>query len=201
MLPSQPARTTPLSGIAPAPQADWLGGGYPWLSADTRRNLEKGTRRLTGDDAAAVFTRDPAAIAAQRAEITAARRQRLDDTGRPAGEPQWDATWAQASELATLRIGGQLAAWLLARPADGTYRVLAGQMAGQFRDRRPGRALEAIAAARALAGPLPWPPLPDVIEALLKAVTVRLDGAGYEPCGWLDWGEGHPEALLTAARR
>src|SRR5206468_3846229 len=112
------------------------------------------------------FGQDPAALAASWYEVTAARAARnlAADPPRPVDLAGWRRDWGRAGELAALRIGGELAAWLIAAPGPGTYRVLAGQMAGPFADRRPGRALEALVVARAMAGPQPWPALPDPVE-------------------------------------
>jgi hypothetical protein len=181
----------------------WLGGGYPELCDDITRNLEKAARRLADNPGSAVvtFTRDPDAVAAQHDEITATYRDRNEATRRDVDLARWERTWATATELATLRVGGQLAAWLLASPDPPIYRVLAGQMAHPLRRLIPGRALESVAVARALAGPTPWPAFPDVIETILKTVSVRQADGTCQPCAWLDWGQGHPETLLTARRR
>ena len=179
-----------------------LRDGYPELCPDVTRNLDRGARQLAQDPAVtAVFDRDPARIAAAWHEVTAARAARRLGAGRPVDLTAWRHDWAQATELATLRIGGQVAAWLIARPGPAGYRVLAGQMADQYRRRRPGTVLEALVVARALAGPQPWPPLPDLIEGVLKVVTVTLDGPGYVPHAVLDWGPGHPDTLLTRPAR
>jgi hypothetical protein len=184
------------------PARPWLGGGYPQLCRDVNRNLARAARALAGLDAAVTFDRDPAVLAAARPEVTAARAARLAGTGRPADPDGWAATWGQAAELVTLRAGGELAGWLLAAAGAGdTYRVLAAQMAGPFAGARPGYACDALAMARAMAGPAPWPPLPDLIEALCKAAPVTLAGGGYRPYQWLYWGEGHPGKLLTRPGR
>lgn len=179
-----------------------LAGGYPRLCRDVTRNLARGARLLAADaDAgtavAAVFDHDPDALSRCWYEITAARATRNLEAARPVDLTGWRRAWGQAGELATLRVGGQLAAWLIARPGRNGYAVLAGQMAGRHRTRRPGTVLEALVLARAMAGPQPWPPLPDLIEAALKAVRVELRGGGYEAHAWLDWGPGHPDKLLT----
>ena len=181
----------------------WLGGGYPELCTDVLRNLARAARALTGaGDAVVTFDRDPAAMAAHWYEITAARAARnlAASPPRPVGLTAWRRAWGQASELATLRAGGELAAWLLADPQPSGYLVLAGQMTARHRHLRPGYALEALVVARALAGPEPWPALPDPIEAVLKAVQVRQLGGRYGAHAWLDWGPGHPGTLLTRSR-
>lgn len=174
-----------------------LADGYPQLCRDVTRSLARGARRLAEDQAVITFDRDPGAIAAQHGEITAAWKDRNRDARRAADEDRWRAGWDRAGELATLRIGGQLAAWLLARTAGDVYEVIAAQMAGDFRRHCPGLVLEGVTTARAMAGPEPWPPLPDVIEAILKAAELRLAGGGHAAHRLLDWGPGYPGKLLT----
>jgi hypothetical protein len=174
--------------------------GYPQLGRDVTRSLARGTRVLAADAGVVIgFDRDPAVLATRWYEITAARTARNLGARppRPVDLAGWRHAWARATELATLRIGGQLAAWLIARPGPAVYEVIAGQMNGPWRDRRPGLVLEAVVVARALAGATPWPPMPDLIEDILKAADLRLSGGGYAAHSGLDWGAGHPEKLLT----
>lgn len=182
-----------------APEWVRLGGGYPPLIRDVTRNLARAARELAaaGVPVVAAFDRDPAVLDACRYEITAAYAARKLDAERPLDLAGWRHSWQATTELATLRIGGDLAAWLTARPDGDVYQVLAGQMNSRLRSYRPGYALEALTAARALAGAQPWPALPDVIEGVLKAVTLRQHGGEFAPHGWLNWGPGHPGSLLT----
>jgi hypothetical protein len=183
----------------------WLGDGYPPLIGDVLRNIAKSARRLgEAGDTVITFTRDPAAIAAARYEITAARAARnlAAAPPRPVDLTGLRHALAGATEMATLRVHGQLAAWLLAVPAGRIYRVLAGQMAHRLRGLLPGYGLESIVTARAMAGLPPWPPLPEPVEATLKAVDIiELAGSGYTPHPWIDWGPGHPGKLLTRTHR
>lgn len=181
----------------------WLGGGYPPLVRDVTRNLARAARELAaaGVPVVAAFDRSPVLLASRRYEITAAYAARKLDARRPLDLTGWRHSWDATTELATLRIGGQLAAWLAARPSGDVYQVLAGQMNSRLRAYRPGYALEALAVARALAGAQPWPAQPDVIEGILKAVTLRQHGGEFAAHGWLNWGPGHPGALLTRTTR
>jgi Acetyltransferase (GNAT) domain len=151
----------------------WTAGRYPQLRRDRRRRLRQGGAELAADrcHARIRFERNPDALAMQRPEITQAYKQRNADAGRDIDEDWLDRAWAAAGELATLRIGGQLAAWDLAVPGPVVYRVLAGQMVPGFERYRPGQLLEAALVARVVTDP---------------AFPV------------LDWGPGHPGALLTA---
>ena len=149
-----------------------LDGGPPPLSRDIRRNLRQGRQRLAADGLAAeiTFHPGPAAVPRLRAEVTTAYVARCWLAARPLDLPGLARSWAQATEAGVLRIGGELAAWLLAAPGPQAYLVLAGQMAPGFGRYRPGRLLEAAVLDRAAAG---W--------------TL------------LDWGSDlHPEALITA---
>lgn len=177
-----------------------FGRGYPDLVPDITRNLRQATARLAGQHAEARFTAGPA-LAGLHDEIRDAWQDRCAQAGREADPAWWAKTWRQASEAVTFRIDGELSAWLLAAPGTG-YPVLAGQMTASERARRcrAGRAAEAIVLARAMCGPLPWPPLPALIQDLLAAVPVRLDGPGFARLDWLDWGPGHEHALLTRPR-
>jgi hypothetical protein len=147
----------------------WLDGAYPALSGDITRNLRKGSRALAAARLRARVRFDHPA--AYQAEITRAWEARCAQAGRDADRQEWRGVWAQATELATLRIGGQLAAWALGRATPPAYAVLAGQMVPGFERYRPGRLLEAALLGRVLTDPA---------------------------CCLVDWGEGHPEALLTA---
>lgn len=155
------------------PQYVWTAGRYPGLAGNITRNLRRGAAALAAERARATvrFDRHPDALAAQRPEIAQAYKQRNADTGRDVDEDWFDRAWAAAGELATLRVGGQLAAWALARPAPPVYRALAGQMVPGWERYRPGRILEAVLVARVVTDPA-FP--------------------------LLDWGPGHPAALLTA---
>lgn len=175
-----------------------LGHGYPPFCEDVTRSVARAGRRLAGENAVITFDRDPEAIAAAWYDVTAARAARnlAADPPRPVGLTGWRHAWGQAGELATLRVGGDIAAWLIARTGPDVYEVIAGQMNGKHRRLLPGIALEAVVLARAMCGPAPWPPLPELIENLLKA-DLYLCGGGYAPHAVLDWGPGHPETLLT----
>jgi hypothetical protein len=150
-----------------------MGAGYPALSKDVRRRLGQATARIVADRASAVIRFDtaPGALDALRDEITSACEDRNLDAGRPVLRAPWARLYTRADEVATLRIDGKLAAWDLAAYGPVSYRVLAGQMVSGFKRYSPGRLLEAALLARVLTDPR-W--------------------------AWIDWGPGHPEALITA---
>jgi hypothetical protein len=154
----------------------WVGGSYPRLRRDITRNLRRGSAELAaaGYRARVRFDRHPDALAVQRPDIAQAYKERNAAAWRDIDEDWFDTTWAQAAELATLRIGGQLAAWALGQDGPSVYRVLAGQMVPGWERYRPGRLLEAVLVARVATDP---------------AFPV------------LDWGPGHPGALLTRPGR
>jgi hypothetical protein len=128
--------------------------GYPRFRRDIRRRLRQGSDRMTaryGVRSGLLRTdRDPAAVAALRTEITSAWLARNLDAGRDTSRAAWDELYDLAREVVTLRVGGELAAWVLARPGDISLDVLAGQMVPGFEDLFPGRAVEAFLVTRAV---------------------------------------------------
>lgn len=155
-----------------------LNNGHPPLSKDIRRNLRAGAARLAADRARAVirFTADPAELAALRPEITAAWEARNLHKERPVDRAAWDRIWRRTVEAGTLRVGGKLAAWTLAGDPGGDdgYPVLAGQLAPGGEPYRAARLLEHALIGRVLADPR------------------------YR---FIDWGTGHPGALIARTQR
>jgi hypothetical protein len=152
-----------------------VASGLPALSKDLKRNLAKAHRLLADHGLSAV----PHVVHGQHAmrhyhpHIAYLHESRNIDAGRPTHLPRFQETFDNAGFLALLRVDDYIAAWNLVRPDADVWRVLAGQMAAGFEQYRPGRLLEV------------W-----LLEQAVKDPAVR----------WLDWGEGHPEALLKLAR-
>jgi CelD/BcsL family acetyltransferase involved in cellulose biosynthesis len=145
----------PVPGIRFGSAADLL------FSHGVRRSLIRSGRRLrqarvreeTG------FERDPGRLAGLRAEIEAVHLARDDDAGRPSDldDPVrarfWRAVYALHAgsgelEVATLRLDGELAAYVAGIDDFPAYRVLAGRHAPKWRQYSPGRRLEAWVADR-----------------------------------------------------
>jgi hypothetical protein len=141
--------------------------GYPRLSRSIRRRLKQGGTAMHdryGTRSGRLSTvRDPAAIAALRAEITDAWVSRNLQAGRDTHLAAWDELYGRAREVTTLRVDGKLAAWVLARPGAASLQVLAGQMVPGFEELFPGRITEAYLIARALDDQRParWWRLPE----------------------------------------
>jgi hypothetical protein len=163
-----------------------LDGGHPPLRKDIRRNLRAGSARLRADHARAVvrFTVGRAELEALRGEITAAWEARNLDRDRPLDRAGWERIWRRTAEAGTLRVGGKLAAWTLAGRARpwwrrllrrrARYPVLAGQLAPGGEPYRAARLLE---------------------HALIGRVLTDSRFAV------IDWGRGHPGALIARTER
>lgn len=152
-----------------------LAAGLPRYGRSVRRRLRQGSDLIAAKHGyrAARITVCRGGLAGLRGEITAAWQARNDQAGRAADRAAWAALYGRAEVAVTLRIGGRVAAWALARPgAPGALDVLAGQMHPDFRDYNPGRLAEAALIGWALA-------------------------EGFDR---IEWGPGHPEALIAVTR-
>jgi hypothetical protein len=121
-----------------------------------RRGLDRSGHRI-GQHALSEtirFERDPARLAELRDEIEAVHRARDHDAGRvsdldeTAGIAFWRSVYDQHAargelEVATLRLEGQLAAYVVALVDPPAYRVFDGRFAPAWRQYSPGRRLEA----------------------------------------------------------
>jgi hypothetical protein len=136
--------------------------GYPRFQRSIRRRLRQGSDRMAqayGTRSGRLHTdTSPAAVAALRAEITDAWLDRNLQAGRDADLAAWHELYDRAREVTTLRVGGKLAAWVIARPRPASLEVLAGQLVPGYEDLFPGRAVEAHLIARAMTDtrPLRW---------------------------------------------
>jgi hypothetical protein len=160
--------------LAPATLGVSLADGYPRLRRDVRRRLRQGSAALAADRLRARISFTPLDGDARDlyAGICSAYVRRNEAAGRPVDLAGFGVAWGRATEAGTLRIGGKLAAWLLAVPGPDAYLVLAGQMAPGWERYRPGRLLEAVMLGRALA-------------------------AGYR---WVDWGsDRHASSLIAVS--
>ena len=83
--------------------------------------------------------------------------RRNSDLDRPSERDFWrrvvEAAGGWEVEIATLRLDGELAAYVVALLDGDTYRVYDGRMSTQFRDYSPGRIIEAKALHRAMTDP------------------------------------------------
>jgi hypothetical protein len=146
----------------------------PAYPRHVRRNLRRGQARIAACGLTPVYTfPEPAPpLLAELAGAYAARCAAADPP-RPVDWCWWATSCDLATEAGILRVGGHLAAWTL-HAAHGTMlRVLAGQMVTGFAWCFPGRLLEAELISRARQ-------------------------AGYTT---IDWGPGHPSAVICADPR
>ena len=135
-----------------------------YLSRNTHKSLKKAHNRLEreGHVVAYAFDRDPGAVASLLADIERVHRQRDHDLHRvsdlddPAELNFWRRVILQHTmrgevEIATLRIDGSLAAYVVSLLDGSSYRVYDGRFDSDFAHLAPGRLLESAALERALA--------------------------------------------------
>lgn len=150
------------------------------------------------------FDREPARLAQLRGEIEAVHRARDHDAGRvsdlddSAGEAFWRSVYDRHAsrgelEVATLRLDGYLAAYVVALADPPAYRVFDGRFAPDWRLFSPGRRLEVAVVEHARRGPfteLDW--MSSVAPEKLVASTRA------EP-RWAVTGAGDGRLAFTAA--
>jgi len=169
--------------------------GYPELGPGIRSGLARRSKRLMRDRVRGRirFESDPGARRALHPEIMAAYLARCEDAGWDPDVPWLESLLTEADEIATLRFGGELAAWLLA-VASGTvaYRVLAAEMVPGFRRYQPARFLETALLARVMTEPHP-PSHP----GLLRRKGCQQPAKRYR---YVDWGlTADPGTLVVPA--
>src|SRR5712691_11309016 len=155
----------PVPGIAFTQDQETLAPGI-------RRGLDRSGHRI-GQHAlreTIEFEREPARLAALRDEIETVHRARDHDAGRvsdldgTAGVVFWRSVYDVHAargelEVATLRLDGHLAAYVIALVDSPAYRVFDGRFAPAWRHYSPGRRLEAAMvdhARRRHFGSLDW---------------------------------------------
>ncbi|HLZ36474.1 MAG TPA: GNAT family N-acetyltransferase [Mycobacteriales bacterium] len=138
----------------------------PYLSRNTHRSLKKARNRLAveGREVQVEFVADSVSIARLLVDVERVHRQRDHDSERdsdlddPTGLVFWRQVILQHSlrgevEVATLRIDGELAAYVVSLLDGSSYRVYDGRFDTSFAEYAPGRLLEAAALERALQDP------------------------------------------------
>jgi hypothetical protein len=140
---------------APVPVVERPVDGAHLVSAGMRKNLRKLTNRLATDGVRVdlALTRDPAAFEAALPELETAYRDRdlAHGVACPLDTPAGRRTWLDRlaalgevgrRELATLRLDGELAAYVVGVPGVGRYGVFDGRFVTRWARYSPGRALE-----------------------------------------------------------
>jgi hypothetical protein len=130
-----------------------------------RRGLDRSGHRIRRHGLAETirFEREPARLAALRDDIEAVHRARDRDAGRlsdlddDAGTAFWRSVYDLHAgrgelEVATLRLDGHLAAYVVALADGPAYRVFDGRFAPAWRQYSPGRRLEAAVVDHARRG-------------------------------------------------
>jgi hypothetical protein len=147
-----------------------VGAGAPdveaYLSRDVQRSTRRARRRLEEERVHAEFGRERRfeSILAELPRLCAAHRARDHAAGRPSDldRPEAAAFWRTviehqaargAVELSTLRLNGELAAYVIAFVERPVYRVFDGHLVSRWARYVPGRLLEADVLARVLGDP------------------------------------------------
>ena len=138
------------------------------LAPGIRSGLDRSGRRIRRHALTETirFERDPARLARLRGEIEAVHQARDHDAGRvsdldhQAGLAFWRSVYNQHAargelEVATLRLDGHLAAYVVALVDSAVYRVFDGRFAPKWRLYAPGRRLEAAVVEHARRGSFP----------------------------------------------
>jgi CelD/BcsL family acetyltransferase involved in cellulose biosynthesis len=134
------------------------------LSKSMRKQLRRAQKRISNDglELAISFDRGRAITPELIDEVEAVhisrdRHARRDsDLDRPAEREFWRRVCEASTdrwevEIASLRLDGKLAAYVVALLDGNVYRVYDGRMNTEFQDYSPGRLIEAAALARAIA--------------------------------------------------
>ena len=135
----------------------------PWLGRGLRKQLRKARNRLDadGDEAEVAFTRDAGDVAVLLDEVERTHRSRERDALRTSdlesasGLTFWRNTILQHAEngeveVAVLRLGGELASYVVSLLDGDSYRVFDGRCATAWARFSPGRLLEAATLERAV---------------------------------------------------
>jgi CelD/BcsL family acetyltransferase involved in cellulose biosynthesis len=157
----------PAGRAVPAPPVPGIGFSRDEVTfaPGIRRGLDRSGQRI-GRHALTEeigFEREPARLAKLREEIEAVHLARDHDAGRvsdlddPSGAAFWRSVYdlhAASGELevATLRLDGHLAAYVIALVDPPAYRVFDGRFAPPWREYSPGRRLEAAVVEHARRG-------------------------------------------------
>ena len=136
------------------------------LTKSKRKQLRRATRRIENDelDMTIGFDRGRAItsdLIDEVEEVHVSRdrdARRNSDLDRPAEREFWRRVVEAANgdweiEIASLRLDGQLAAYVVAILDGDVYRVYDGRMSTTFQDYSPGRLVEAAALSRAISDP------------------------------------------------
>jgi hypothetical protein len=203
------ARRLPTGRAAPAPPVPGIAFTHDevTLAPGIRRGLDRSGHRIGRHALSETiqFDLEPARLAELRDEIEAVHRARDHDAGRvsdldeTAGMAFWRSVFDSHAahgelEVATLRLDGHLAAYVVALVDPPTYRVFDGRFAPAWRQYSPGRRLEAAVvdhARRRHFGSLDW--MSSIAPEKLVAST------GAEP-RWAVTAAAEPRPASTIAR-
>ena len=173
-----------------------------------RRGLDRSGHRIGRHGLAETirFEREPGRLAALRDEIEAVHRARDRDAGRlsdlddDAGTAFWRSVYDLHAgrgelEVATLRLDGHLAAYVIALTDGPAYRVFDGRFAPAWRQYSPGRRLEAAVVDHARRGPY------RVLDWMSSVAPEKLVASTHEEPRWAVIAAARAGPALTAAGR
>jgi diguanylate cyclase (GGDEF)-like protein len=135
------------------------------LSKSMRKQIRRAEKRIAADgrEMAIAFDRGQAISSELIDEVESVHvardrdARRNSDLDRPSERDFWrqvvEASGGWEVEIATLRLDGDLAAYVVALLDGDTYRVYDGRMSTEFRDYSPGRIIGAKALHRAMTDP------------------------------------------------
>jgi hypothetical protein len=198
----------PAGRAVPAPPVPGIGftAGETTFAPGIRRGLDRAGRRI-GQHALTEeirFEREPARLTELRDEIEAVHLARDHDAGRvsdlddSAGAAFWRSVYDRHAasgelEVTTLRLGGQLAAYVIALVDPPAYRVFDGRFAPSWRLYSPGRRLEAAVVDHARRGPFRG------LDWMSSVAPEKLVASSCAEPRWAVTAAGHPQPAFTAA--
>ncbi len=191
--------------VPPVPGIDFTAGEMTFAPG-ILRGLDRAGRRI-GQHALTEkiqFEREPARLATLRDEIEAVHLARDHDAGRvsdlddSAGAAFWRSVYDRHAasgelEVATLRLDGHLAAYVIALVDPPAYRVFDGRFAPSWRLYSPGRRLEAAVVDHARRGPF------RVLDWMSSVAPEKLVASTCTEPRWAVTAAGDPQAAFTAA--
>jgi hypothetical protein len=198
----------PAGRAVPAPPVPGIGlsAGEVTFAPGIRRGLDRAGRRLCQQALTEKiqFEREPGRLATLRDEIEAVHRARDHDAGRvsdlddSAGAAFWRSVYDHHAasgelEVATLRLDGHLAAYVVALVDPPAYRVFDGRFAPSWRQYSPGRRLEAAVVDRAHRGPF------RVLDWMSSVAPEKLVASSCAEARWSVTAAGDPQPAYTAA--
>jgi hypothetical protein len=198
----------PAGRAVPAPPVPGIGLTHDEVTfaPGIRRGLNRSGHRIGQHTLTETiqFEREQARLAGLRDEIEAVHRARDHDAGRVSdlddisGVAFWRSVYDRHAasgelEVATLRLDGHLAAYVIALVDPPAYRVFDGRFAPKWRLYSPGRRLEAAVVDHARRGHF------RVLDWMSSVAPEKLVASTWAEPRWAVTAAGDPQAAFTAA--